>query len=194
MKKTLTKSVLLVSLLLNAILLYIIIEKDISVTNTDNNTKTEQQKETQTKQEPVVYESGKSYPLMRIVDGDTIVIGFEDSTKYVRLIGIDSPEPNDPGGPQCYSNEATAHLQEIAKTGIVILYFDETQGMYDGYGRLLAYVELPDKTDLAKQMLYDGYAREFTYNKDYSRQSEYRKAENDARINERGLWKKGVCD
>jgi micrococcal nuclease len=86
-------------------------------------------------------------------------------------------------------------MQEIAKTGTVILYFDESQGMYDGYGRLLAYVELPEtKTDLGKQMLLDGYAREFTYNKKYEKQDEYKKAENEARQNERGLWKSGVCD
>jgi len=111
----------------------------------------------------------------------------------VRLIGIDSPEPNDPGGPECYAKEATVHMRELTETGTVVLHFDESQGYRDTYGRLLAYAELPDGTDLGERMLHDGFAREFTYDKPYSRLNAYKAAEHDALTNEHGLWGTDVC-
>jgi len=192
MGKILTKTLLIISLAFNAIFLYTILQNSTATNPTENVSDLEEIQ--QDEEASVTYESGISYPLMRIVDGDTIIIGFNNSTEYVRLIGIDSPEPNDPGGPQCYANESTAHLQELARTGIVILHFDESQGMHDSYGRLLAYVELPDGTDLGKQMLSDGYAREYTYNAEYDRQNGYKTAEGDAVGGEKGLWGPSVCE
>ncbi len=188
MKNTL-KLLLFISLLLNAILLYKLIT--LEQKNITNNTTTTTESAQVKKEE--IFESGKSYPLMRVIDGDTIIVGFNGSTEYIRLIGIDSPELNDPGGAQCYAKEASEHLQKLAQTGLVVLYFDKSQGMRDKFNRLLAYVELPDKTDLGKQMIADGYAREYTYNTKYDRQDEYKSAEREAMTKERGLWKPNTC-
>jgi micrococcal nuclease len=179
---------LIISLILNAYLLY-----SLSTVPTANTESTEEPQTETLLTTEMMYESGKSYPLMRIVDGDTIVVGFNGLTQYVRLIGIDAPEPNDPGGPQCYAEEATRHLQEIAQAGIVTLHFDESQGMRDSYGRLLAYVELPDGTDLGAKMIEDGYAHEFAYKATYARQGLYQEAELFAVENEVGLWAEEAC-
>lgn len=183
--------ILIFSLCLNGFLL-------LKVLNTTEGEQTANQTDTEetqsaTGQETESYASGESHPLMRIIDGDTIVVGFNGVTQYVRLIGINAPEPNDPGGPQCYAEEATLHLQEIATSGIIVLNFDESQGTRDSYGRLLAYVELPDGTDLGKKMIEDGYAHEFTYDKPYKRQAVYKTAESAAIENERGLWSESTC-
>jgi micrococcal nuclease len=161
-------------------------------TPTPQDTNTEIVEENDSPEEEV-YESGQTYPLMRIVDGDTLIIGFENTTEYVRLIGIDAPELNDPAGTQCYAQESTAHLQDIARTGLVVLHFDESQGMRDSYGRLLAYVELPDGVDLGEKMIADGFAREFTYHSNYARQSAYIIAEETATTEGRGLWAEDAC-
>jgi len=190
MKTFLLKSILLLSLISNALLLYLVVEQK-NVQNAVEHEELAQQAEQPVMRLP---ESGNTYPLIRIIDGDTIVVGFDKQTQYVRLIGIDSPEPNDPGGPECYADEATKHLQALAQTGLVVLHFDESQGTRDTYGRLLAYIELPDGTDLGKKMIEDGYAREYTYNTAYTRQADYQAAENDAMENERGLWAPGACD
>jgi len=188
MKTFLLKSILLLSLIGNALLLYLVVEEKNTM-SAQHETPTEEEQE----ESAAVPESGNTYPLMRVIDGDTIVVGFNKQTQYVRLIGIDSPEPNDPGGPECYATEATKHLQELAQTGLVTLYFDDSQGERDSYGRLLAYVELPDGTDLGKEMLGDGYAREYTYRPAYVRQTDYINAENDALENQRGLWSPDSC-
>lgn len=191
MNKRILKGILLLSLMFNAIFLYLLVQEqnkeqieNLSTSSSDTVVTTIQTE---------IYESGNTYPLMRIVDGDTIVVGFDNRTQYVRLIGIDTPELNDPGGPQCYAEEATTHLQEIAKTGIVTLHFDETQGMHDNYGRLLAYVELPDGTDLGKKMIEDGYAQEYTYKTNFQRKSDYSTTQTEAMLEERGLWSPEVC-
>jgi micrococcal nuclease len=141
----------------------------------------------------VAYESGASYPLIRVVDGDTITVGSNARTEYVRLIGINAPEPNDPGGPECYAAQATAHLRELLTSGTVVLDFDPTQDQRDMYGRLLAYVTLPDGTDVGEEMLRDGFAHEYTYDKPYTRLETYKASEADAVAHERGLWSAGVC-
>lgn len=192
MNKRVLQSILIISLVLNAVLFYELTQQNIALAPVADDESAEEEVKSISIEKPV-HESGLSYPLMRVVDGDTIIVGFENATEYVRLIGIDSPEPNDPGGPECYAQESTAHLQELARTGMVILHFDESQGMYDSYGRLLAYVEMPDGTDLAKQMLADGYAREFTYSSAYERQVAYLSAETEALEAERGLWSPDTC-
>lgn len=141
------------------------------------------------------YENGGSHPFIRVVDGDTVVVGFAGRSEYVRLIGIDSPEPNDPGGPECYATEATAHLRDLAHTGTVVLFFDPVQGERDTYGRLLAYVQIPDGTDLGERMVRDGYAREYTYDTEhpYERVRTYHEAEREAASAQRGLWAPNAC-
>lgn len=190
MNNRILQSILIISLVLNAVLFYELTQRNVALAPEDLGAETTETVSIEKK----VHESGVTYPLMRVVDGDTIIVGFENATEYVRLIGIDSPEPNDPGGPECYARESTAHLQRLARTGLVTLHFDESQGMYDSYGRLLAYVETPSGTDLGRQMLADGYAQEFTYRSAYERQVSYMTAEAEAIENESGLWAPDVCN
>lgn len=65
--------------------------------------------------------------------------------------------------------------------------------MRDSYGRLLAYVELPDGTDLGRLMLADGYAHEYTYQTPYLRQVDYMADEVLAVSEARGLWGQDAC-
>lgn len=133
------------------------------------------------------------YPLIRVIDGDTIAVLINNQEQHVRLIGIDAPEPNDPGGPECYAEEATRHLRDLARTGVVTLVFDASQGERDMYERLLAYVEYPQGTDLGEAMLRNGYATEYTYDKPYDRVELYRAAEAEAVETQSGLWSDEAC-
>lgn len=142
---------------------------------------------------PSTLTDGASYTLLRIVDGDTITVGWNDTVEYVRLIGINAPETNDPGGPECFGREATGHLRDLLTSGVVVLRFDPSQGARDVYNRVLAYVELPDGRDAGMAMLEDGYAREYTYAQPYARRDVYLAKERDAAYARRGLWGEGVC-
>lgn len=149
---------------------------------------------TSTPASDVHYVSGQSYPLLRVVDGDTIIVGVGSEAEYVRMIGVDTPEANSTGGPECYANEAAQKLKELVQVaGAVTLRFDTSQGLRDKYGRLLAYIELPDTTDVGEQMIRQGYAQEYTYDLPYERQARYKQAENDAMNAVTGLWDEAAC-
>jgi len=77
------------------------------------------------------------FPLVRVIDGDTIAITVGGLEERVRLIGIDTPERDTPFGPR-----ATAFMQAALGTGAVWLELDARER--DRFGRLLAYVYVED--------------------------------------------------
>jgi micrococcal nuclease len=132
------------------------------------------------------------YPVIRVVDGDTLhaAIGKADIT--VRVKGIDTPETVDPREPvQCFGPQASARAHQLLDGQQVYLSYDPSQSRVDAYGRRLAYVRLPDGTDFGLLMIREGYAREYTFAAPYARQTAYRAAQADARAHHRGLW--GAC-
>lgn len=134
-----------------------------------------------------------SYEVLRVVDGDTIDIALLGKTR-VRLIGINTPEVVDPRRPvQCFGKEASIKAKELLLGKSVSLEFDPSQDKYDKYGRLLAYVYLPDGTFFNEQMIRDGYAYEYTYRLPYKYQEEFKRAQREAEYGKLGLWADGVC-
>jgi hypothetical protein len=81
----------------------------------------------------------------------------------------------------------------LLRVGIAALETDATQDERDRYGRLLAYVVLADGTTLNARMVEDGYAVEYTYERPYRHQSEFRAAEARARDQGLGLWGDNSC-
>ncbi|MEP7225496.1 MAG: thermonuclease family protein [Actinomycetota bacterium] len=78
-----------------------------------------------------------------VVDGDTVHVAVAGRDEKVRLIGIDTPEVG-----QCDATKATALARRLAQGRPVKLVGDSTQDPRDRYGRLLAYVVLPNNRDL----------------------------------------------
>jgi len=131
----------------------------------------------------------------RVIDGDTVAVQLNDGKEVVlRLIGIDTPETNHLSKPvECFGRQATKKAQEMLTNKQVTLVFNDSQGQYDKYDRLLTYIILPDGTNVNKAMIKRGYAFEYTYNTSYKYQDEFKTAERSARANERGLWAEGAC-
>ena len=134
------------------------------------------------------------YPVERVVDGDTLAVEMNGKSVKVRLIGLDTPETVDPRKPvQCFGKEASAKAKELLTGKSIRLEKDASQGEYDKYGRLLAYVYLPDGTLFNKYMIAEGYGHEYTYNLPYKYQKEFKAAEVRARTEKKGLWADGAC-
>lgn len=132
--------------------------------------------------------------LIRIVDGDTIVVEINNQEATVRLIGIDSPEVYDPRkSVQCFGKEATEKIKELINGNYIILTSDSTQDDKDKYSRLLRYVYLEDGTFINQKMIEEGYAFEYTYNVPYKYQAEFREAQKQAKNEKLGLWADNVC-
>lgn len=137
---------------------------------------------------------GDLYQVIKVVDGDTIKVLVDGKLETIRLIGMDTPEIVDPRKPvQCFGREASDKAKEILNGVQVYLESDSSQGERDKYDRLLRYVILADGTNYNKLMIEQGYAHEYTYNLPYKYQMEFKQAEEQARIDQVGLWAPNTC-
>jgi micrococcal nuclease len=126
--------------------------------------------------------------VVRVVDGDTLRVQITNHEEVVRVIGIDTPELTGEGAPQCYATQARERLAQLAGTGAILLRGDTSQQDTDRYGRRLRYLESSSGEDLGRLLILEGYAREYTYDRPYAQQAEYRAAEALAKQEGRGLW------
>lgn len=134
------------------------------------------------------------YPVLHVVDGDTIDVDLHGIKTRLRLIGINTPETVNPRRPiECFGREASAYAKELLSGKDVAIAQDLSQGEYDKYGRMLAYVFLRDGTFFNEQMIRGGYAYEYTYHFPYQYQEEFRNVERAARTAQRGLWAPNAC-
>ena len=129
-----------------------------------------------------------------VADGDTIAVHDGGRRRYVRLLGIDTPElrrPNAPG--ECGAIAARANLRRLARPGRrgarVRLRIDPVSGdIRDRYGRLLAYAD-GRHGDLGEAQLRAGLARVYRHRgRRFSRLARYQRAEAAARAHRRGIW------
>jgi micrococcal nuclease len=97
--------------------------------------------------------------VVRVVDGDTVVMKVGTKEERVRLIGIDTPETVAPDRPvQCYGPEASAHTKELLPAGTYV-HLDRDVEARDDYGRLLAYVtRATDGLFVNVELAADGFA------------------------------------
>jgi micrococcal nuclease len=121
----------------------------------------------------------------KVVDGDTIEISpsFE-GLSTVRLIGVDTPETH--GGAQPYGSEASEFTRQQLEGEEVSLELDVEK--VDPYGRLLAYVYLPNGEMFNETLLEEGYAQVATFPPNVKYTDRFLEAQSEARAANRGLW------
>jgi micrococcal nuclease len=126
--------------------------------------------------------------VVRVVDGDTIVVSIDGREDRVRYIGIDTPESVRPGTPtQCYAKRASAENRRLVAGREVRLVADAEAR--DRYGRRLAYVYRADDGLLVNLALArGGYARPLTVAPNVAHADEIAAAARVARRAGRGLW------
>jgi micrococcal nuclease len=138
---------------------------------------------------------GTGARVVRVVDGDTVVVSLDGGRdQSVRLLGIDTPETRKPGTPiECGGPQATASMEELAPPGTAVgLERDPSQDRVDRYGRLLAYVRLPDGRLAEEAQLAAGWATVYVFaGRPVSRHGVFRRAQERARSARRGVW--GRC-
>lgn len=128
--------------------------------------------------------SDQSIMVTRVVDGDTIEIS---GGSKVRLIGVDTPETVKPGvKPQPFGKEASDFTKSLLEGKEVNLEFDVQEK--DKYGRLLAYVYLPDGTFVNAKLIEEGYAKIMTIPPNVKYEEMFKNLQEEARQEKRGLW------
>jgi micrococcal nuclease len=133
-------------------------------------------------------DNGTEVTVSRVIDGDTVEVrpaieGEED----VRLIGVDTPETSgSPGGAQPYGEEASRFTERMLEGERATLRFDEEKK--DDYGRVLAYLHLPDGAMFNETLLERGYAQVATFPPNVRHVERFEAAQREARNADRGIW------
>ena len=134
--------------------------------------------------------------LVRIVDGDTIVVRISGRSgqETVRLIGIDTPETKKPDTPvQCYGKEATSYTTELL-TGKKI-WLERDVSDRDHYGRLLRYVWVEQGSSYLlanEEIVRQGFGTAGDYPPDTRYHDRLFAALANARNQKLGMW--GSCE
>jgi endonuclease YncB( thermonuclease family) len=114
-------------------------------------------------------------PLVRVIDGDTVIVKIQGAALHIRLIGIDAPELDQPFG-----IDARNALVELIGEQQCVLVYDEG----DMYGRLVAHLWIGD-TYVNAQMVQRGMAWFDTVSAPDNLLDLYQEEARDAK---RGLW------
>jgi len=167
----------------------------------------------------VVFSGGETYPagefkfrfpfgrkydynnirVAEVIDGDTVRL---ENRERVRLIGIDTPEASynqklerdakrtkkDYDTIIKMGKKAAAFTTSLAEGKRVRLEFDVEKK--DKYGRLLAYVYLPDGKMLNAELLKEGYAQIYTFPPNVKYADMFLRLQEEARKTKKGFWGK----
>jgi len=137
--------------------------------------------------------------LVRVVDGDTLVVELDGVETNLRLLSVDTEEKisgrasESPSKPETvFGEETKLWAQELfaglGKRPRVGLAFPEGRRT-DAFGRLLAHVFLPDGRDYNLLLVELGKSPYFTkYGYSRSSHAEFVAAEERARASGRGIW------
>jgi micrococcal nuclease len=124
--------------------------------------------------------------LVRISDGDTIVVEIDGLEYRVRYLGMDTPETHHPDiGAQWLGLEATEANRALLAGGTVMLEKDISDA--DHYDRILRYIWV-DGQMVQLELLRQGLARVGFYEPDIKYCQQFFTAEREAQQAKRGLW------
>ncbi len=138
--------------------------------------------------------NNRYFRVVKVVDGDTLDIGVRDLLKNkpwtrIRLWGVDTPETKDPRKAVMYFGpEASAFAKKQALHKLVRVVLEPYERTRGKYGRLLAYIYLPNGKMLNEELLRQGYAYADTRFRHMWR-DKFVGLEKQAHSEKRGLWK-----
>ena len=127
--------------------------------------------------------------VVRVIDGDTIVVRIGGREENVRLLGIDTPETHKPDTPvECYGPEAADRMAALLPDGTVVRLVRDVDAR-DRYGRLLAYVYRDsDGLFIDLMMVSEGFAGTLAIPPNLAHRGELDAAAAAAQTAKRGLW------
>lgn len=135
------------------------------------------------------------YEVLSVTDGDTIKIDYNWEETKIRFIWIDTPESYITRFwyKECYWDEASDYLKGLLTWQKVSIEFDITQDRIDKYWRLLVYVFL-NWENINEKLIQEGYAFEYTHEKAYKYQKEFKNLEKESKKLKKWLWNEKTCN
>ena len=144
--------------------------------------------------------------VIRVYDGDTFKCKLDNGKEVkVRLIGVDTPESSknikayrdaERSGADInkiveLGKKAKEFTKKLLKKGTQVVLETDVQAT-DKYGRILAYVYLPNGKMLNLVLIKEGYATVYTIPPNVKYSEEFKKAQREAIKKGKGLWSEGM--
>jgi len=126
--------------------------------------------------------------IIRIADGDTVVVNYKGTNEKVRMLSVDTPESVHPDRKQNIPMGQIA--SDYTEKRLTRKYVDlEFEGPFRGrHGRLLAYVFV-DGVNFNLELVRQGLSPYYTkYGLSQKYDQEFREAERHARNQKLGIW------
>ena len=127
--------------------------------------------------------------VVRVIAGDSAVL---EGGARVRFLGMDAPEMERDGRPaEFLAHESRDYVTGLIQGKTVRLEYDRER--YDRYGRLLAYLYLPNGAMVNLAVVRQGLARVYSHPPNLRHQEELNTAQQEAMAAGRGLWQKPLA-
>ncbi|NNC93510.1 MAG: hypothetical protein HKN80_13575 [Acidimicrobiia bacterium] len=130
---------------------------------------------------PSAPDPADSVRLIRVLDGDSLLVDIDGTETEVRLLGINTPERD-----ECFDAEAKARTTELATERVRLVGTDE-----DRFGRLLRYAYAADGALINQQLVTEGVA--LALSTGHALQDEFKAAEAEAFRQQLGRWQPDAC-
>lgn|GEM_PF-2273278 len=127
-------------------------------------------------------------PVLRVVDGDTIVVKFKEKNEKIRLLNVDTPESVHPDRRQNtpMGKAASGYTRARLSGKTICLEFEKKKR--GNYGRLLAYVIL-DGQNFNIELVRQGWSPYYTkYGTSFRFHKNFVAAQKKARSGHRQIW------
>ncbi|MBT8203273.1 MAG: hypothetical protein HKN74_05235 [Acidimicrobiia bacterium] len=128
-----------------------------------------------------VPDGGDTAEVLRVLDGDSLLVDVNGTETEVRLLGINAPERD-----ECFADEAAMLLRELSGNR-VRLVGTET----DRFGRLLGYAYTAADLSVGHELVSRGAAIALSI--DHPERNRFKAAEQEAFTARRGRWEPEVC-
>ncbi len=127
--------------------------------------------------------------VLKVVDGDTVIVSIDGKEENVRLLGINTPETVKQNWPiECYGPEASQLTKTLLPPGTAVRLERDIEAR-DAYNRLLAYIyRTDDGLFINLELLRQGDAREMAFKPNTAHATDFHEAAKQAEAAGRGLW------
>lgn len=125
----------------------------------------------------------RSATLVRVIDGDSLILKVNDTNVEVRLIGVDAPEYK-----QEWGQAATLFVQSYLRGKALCIAYGSKR--LDRFGRTLGYV-YADRTMLNEELIKQGLALPYPIPPNTKHKVRFARAAEAAKKARAGFWKQG---
>ena len=128
--------------------------------------------------------AGEPVRVIRVIDGDSVVLSVSNVQRECRLIGIDAPE----WAQKPWGERGRNYLRTLVNKAGSFLSLETDEELVDKHGRLLVYLKDRRGDLINVSMVEEGMAVAFNKSPNLRHAALFRKAQSRAQSAKKGIW------